>query len=252
MLVYSNTTDPTYWYYSNWNPPQYFGDDVTLAGTQRVGARYEIGLTVQTGSLELLTELWTGGAWTGPETPVPGSACAFQGLTGTHVTVVCTLPGPPNEVILPDQLWVVMQKGAASVDHGIWIADEAEVGYTDMGFALGTPGDGWTIYWFGPPPWPGFWIEVYATAGPSVCDLDGDGDVDEDDFWIFVDAYGSCAGDPNYLSLADLNGDGCVTLADYVDWLECYRDVNGQDFDAPIPLPGDATPLLPTPDTEDA
>jgi len=49
----------------------------------------------------------------------------------------------------------------------------------------------------------------------SFGDLDGDGDVDYDDYLIFRTAYGSCDADPNYLSGADLDGDGCVTINDY-------------------------------------
>ena len=46
-------------------------------------------------------------------------------------------------------------------------------------------------------------------------DLDGDGDVDYDDYLIFRTAYGSCSGDDNFMAAADLDGDGCVTINDY-------------------------------------
>ena len=46
-------------------------------------------------------------------------------------------------------------------------------------------------------------------------DLDGDSDVDYDDYLIFRTAYGSCSGDENFLPGADLDGDGCVTINDY-------------------------------------
>ena len=53
------------------------------------------------------------------------------------------------------------------------------------------------------------------TGGAIQGDLDGDGDVDYDDYLIFRTAYGSCEGDDNFLSGADLDGDGCVTINDY-------------------------------------
>ena len=46
-------------------------------------------------------------------------------------------------------------------------------------------------------------------------DLDGDSDVDYDDYLIFRTAYGSCSGDENFLPGADLDSDGCVTINDY-------------------------------------
>ncbi len=46
-------------------------------------------------------------------------------------------------------------------------------------------------------------------------DLDGDKDVDDDDYTIFRTAYGSCNGDDNFISAADLDDDGCITINDY-------------------------------------
>ena len=63
---------------------------------------------------------------------------------------------------------------------------------------------------------------AYDTVGVTVeteagipGDLDGDDDVDYDDYLIFRTAYGSCEGDPNFLTGADLDGDDCVTINDY-------------------------------------
>jgi len=50
---------------------------------------------------------------------------------------------------------------------------------------------------------------------PLKGDLDGDGDVDYDDYLIFRTAYGSCSGDDNFIPTADLDGDTCVTINDY-------------------------------------
>ena len=53
------------------------------------------------------------------------------------------------------------------------------------------------------------------TEAATPGDLDGDDDVDYDDYLIFRTAYGSCEGDANFLTGADLDGDGCVTINDY-------------------------------------
>jgi parallel beta-helix repeat protein len=61
--------------------------------------------------------------------------------------------------------------------------------------------------------------EVVPEIGFAVVrqpgDLDGDGDVDYDDYLLFRTAYGSCSGDGNFIPEADLDGDGCVTINDY-------------------------------------
>ena len=75
-------------------------------------------------------------------------------------------------------------------------------------------------------------------APPIPGDLDGDYDVDGADFAVFLAAYGRCTGYPLYNAAADLNGDGCVTLVDYQQWLQAYRDFNGDPF-APPPQPSD-------------
>ena len=59
-------------------------------------------------------------------------------------------------------------------------------------------------------------LAVTVETGASVQgDLDGDTDVDYDDYLIFRTAYGSCESDVNFLSGADFDGDGCVTINDY-------------------------------------
>jgi len=59
------------------------------------------------------------------------------------------------------------------------------------------------------------------------CDLNGDDLYTYADFLEFVDAFGSCASDPEpnkYRCEADMDCDGCVNLKDYGIWLECYLD----------------------------
>ena len=63
---------------------------------------------------------------------------------------------------------------------------------------------------------------ITATSEETVPgDLDGDGDVDNDDYLYFRSAYGSCEGDSNFLVKADLDKDGCVTINDY----RLFRDL---------------------------
>jgi parallel beta-helix repeat protein len=68
--------------------------------------------------------------------------------------------------------------------------------------------------------------------------LDGDPDIDGNDFAIFLVAYGRCTGEAQYNAAADMDHDGCITLTDYQRWLQCYRDFNNRPF-APPPVPGD-------------
>ncbi|HNQ23299.1 MAG TPA: hypothetical protein PKK06_09420 [Phycisphaerae bacterium] len=77
------------------------------------------------------------------------------------------------------------------------------------------------------------------------CDLNGDEDVDEDDFLLFVGAFGTCTGQPGFLLAADFDGDGCITLFDYGRWLQCYADANGREFVPPSAPPADLVPLDP-------
>lgn len=51
-------------------------------------------------------------------------------------------------------------------------------------------------------------------------DIDGDGNVDLDDLYYILIAYGTSIGDPDYNSNADINGDGEINLDDlyYVLW----------------------------------
>ena len=64
---------------------------------------------------------------------------------------------------------------------------------------------------------------------PGICgDLDYDGDVDTDDYWIFLDAFGACVGDEKYEEACDFDGDECITLVDYQMWMDCYHAANGK------------------------
>jgi hypothetical protein len=73
---------------------------------------------------------------------------------------------------------------------------------------------------------------------PDECqlcgDLNGDGLVNGTDYQMFLAAYGTCVGHPNYNPDADLDGDGCITLVDYRLWRLCYKMANGKDFVVPL------------------
>ncbi len=53
---------------------------------------------------------------------------------------------------------------------------------------------------------------------PVAGDLDGDGDVDMDDFYIFISAFGKCEGQDGYNDIVDYDGDNCITFVDYQIW----------------------------------
>jgi hypothetical protein len=53
-------------------------------------------------------------------------------------------------------------------------------------------------------------------------DVDGDGDVDPDDFAIFAGAYGSVVGDPTYDPECDIDGDGDVDPDDFAIFAANY------------------------------
>ena len=101
----------------------------------------------------------------------------------------------------------------------------------------------WDGYCAGPAPcFPDACVSDWDHNGvPDTCeicgDLDNDGDVDLDDYWVFLDAFGTCVGHPKYNPAADLDGDDCVTLVDYCAWRMCYKMATGKDFVAPKPKP---------------
>ena len=73
--------------------------------------------------------------------------------------------------------------------------------------------------------------------GCLIGDCDGDGDLDGNDFAIFLAEFGSRVGDPKYDWAADIDEDGTVTLVDYQLWLQAYRGFVGNSS-ASAPQPG--------------
>jgi hypothetical protein len=78
----------------------------------------------------------------------------------------------------------------------------------------------------------------FVSGAFTLCgDFDESGVVDMGDYGMFLDAFGKCSGDPGYLAGADMDGDGCVTLADFQTWRNCYQfqgsDCVAEAFDPP-------------------
>ena len=82
-----------------------------------------------------------------------------------------------------------------------------------------------------------------ANGIPDECetcgDLDGDGDVDGDDFSLFLAGFGLGFGAVGFEPCADADGDGVITFVDYQQWLQCYRSFVGNPTASP-PVPQDA------------
>ena len=78
----------------------------------------------------------------------------------------------------------------------------------------------------GVPGAPGAWVDMGAYEYHLPGDFDGNYALDDDDYWLFVAAFGYCAGELGYRTDADLDIDGCVTFIDYQLWVQLYREAN--------------------------
>jgi hypothetical protein len=56
-------------------------------------------------------------------------------------------------------------------------------------------------------------VPMREDTGPA-CDFNGDGRCDEEDHARLVEHIGSCEGEPGYNPSADVDGNGCLTVAD--------------------------------------
>jgi hypothetical protein len=72
---------------------------------------------------------------------------------------------------------------------------------------------------------------IEAVTAPG--DLDFDGDLDEGDRLLLMEAFGLLSDDPDFLPEADFDGDGRITFVDYQRWLELYRAANPPPPPAP-------------------
>ncbi len=82
-------------------------------------------------------------------------------------------------------------------------------------------------------------VPVVLSGPCGWADLDGDGDIDHDDYLEFLIAYGHSDGQPEYNPDADFDSDGVVTLLDYQEWLLCYRTFVDDNFATPPGPPDD-------------
>jgi hypothetical protein len=48
----------------------------------------------------------------------------------------------------------------------------------------------------------------------ALCDFDADGNCDSSDYAVFVGSLGHCVGDLEYIPIADVDGDECITVTD--------------------------------------
>jgi hypothetical protein len=60
--------------------------------------------------------------------------------------------------------------------------------------------------------------------GVCVGDFNDDGVIDNDDLFVFLAAYGTTSGDPDYNEAADFDGDGCVDMDDFRLFLGVYGE----------------------------
>ncbi len=85
--------------------------------------------------------------------------------------------------------------------------------------------------------------DTTCDPNPCICgDLDGDNDVDDWDYQVFMASFGRRLGDGSglYNPDADFNGDGLVIFADTGAWLQCYRAYLGDPAAMPaLVSPGD-------------
>ena len=72
----------------------------------------------------------------------------------------------------------------------------------------------------------GFLISAdpFQPSPASLCDFDGDGRVDFDDFFWFAERFGRSSGQPGFDPLFDLDGDGSIGLEDFFRFAERFGE----------------------------
>ena len=122
--------------------------------------------------------------------------------------------------------------GASLDDHGdgtatfSWTPDSSQLGSVSIGFDVTDSGT--------PPLGDSERVTITVESSTTGCnggvagDLDGDCDVDNDDFTIFNASFGQCSGAPGYVAAADYDGDGCITFMDYQTWYGHFLNAQGK------------------------
>jgi hypothetical protein len=163
-----------------------------------------------------------------------GNLDSVHGITGNDWGLTCPPTYPNTEAgDLAFELLEGTSGPLANDCNGNHIPDECDIGTQWGGYCVGPDCDS----------------DWNSNGIPDGCELCGDftdhatppgppdGFVDVYDYWYFLDAFGTCVGDPKYKAAADMDGDGCITLVDYQAWRMCYKMANGHDFVAPKPKP---------------
>ena len=165
---------------------------------------------------------------------------------GAPGAVIISVDGYPasrydtGDVMFGDPVWFYSIEGiyvslpAGTYWFGMRVVQNQPygTGQFDHGWWCTAPNNGTSLYYVDNDPPDTFVIgETYEAVAFCITndgcgDLDGDGTVDNDDYALFVAAYGECGGDPAYLITADYDGDGCITAVDYQAWVQCYRNAN--------------------------
>jgi hypothetical protein len=114
---------------------------------------------------------------------------------------ICTITDA-NEDEYPDLVCEFMD------DPGTWVSGNGMAGLT------GVLQDGMTVI--------GGVDEICVNAPLVAGDLDGDGDIDGDDYSAFLATFGKCDGADGYNPEADYDGDSCITFIDYQIWYGFY------------------------------
>lgn len=155
---------------------------------------------------------------------IPVGWCPFEGGINRFDIVICGFPGGGFQEIRATR-WISEDAGQVD-DNGDGLSEafvfDWQVGgsvqvshYVDglfagIGTSPGPPGPGAGV----PPLFPGIPGDPATLSTAQACDLDSSGACDSADEAILVGALGACVGSSNYLPLADVDADGCVTSAD--------------------------------------
>jgi hypothetical protein len=163
-------------------------------------AHTTVKLQVDHGSDGVIDEVWT---LLSNQTPVADANGPYSGTVGSLITFDASGSyDPDGTIVLYEWDWddngTYDESTTSTTINHTWSSP-----YSGTVRLRVTDNDGLTA------------IDTASVAITIPGDLDGDGDVDADDYLIFRTAYGSCTGGAKFISRADLDSDGCITINDY-------------------------------------